>query len=47
MMICVNISDITIATVKGIDYRCAIHEISKYEAIQLLENSILDNCGHI
>ena len=42
-MLCVNI---TIVTVKGIDYRCAIHEISKSEAIQLLENSIFDDCGN-
>ena len=47
MMLNVNICDITIVTVKDIDYRCAIHEISKYESIQLLENSILDDCGHI
>ena len=42
-MLCVNI---TIVTVKGIDYRCVIHEISKSEAIQLLENSIFDDCGN-
>ena len=28
-------------TVKNVDYRCIIHNISKYEAINLLSNSIL------
>ena len=36
-MQCVNISDTTIITVKGVDFRCIIHDISKSEAIRLLE----------
>ena len=32
-MLCLNISDIAIITVKGVDYRCIIHDISKSEAI--------------
>ena len=36
-MFCLNISDITIITVKNVDYRCIIHNISKYEAINLLQ----------
>ena len=38
-MLSVNISDIAIITIKGIDYCCIIHGISKSEAINLLENS--------
>ena len=40
-----NISDIVIITVKGVDYRCIIHGISKSEAINLLENSVLNDRG--
>ena len=40
----VNISDIAIITVKNVDYRCIIHNISKSETINLLENSVLENC---
>ena len=36
-----NTSDIAIITVKGVDYCCIIHEISKPEAIHLLKNSLL------
>ena len=28
-MLCVNIGDVTIITVKNVDYRCIIHNISK------------------
>ena len=38
-MLCLHFSDIAIITVKGVDYRCIIHDISKSEAIHLLENS--------
>ena len=34
-----SISNISIITVKNIDYRCIIHNISKSEAINLLKNS--------
>ena len=33
----VNISDITIMTIKNVDYCCIIHNISKSEAINLLK----------
>ena len=36
--------DIDIITIKNFDYRCIIHNISKYEAINLLENAVLDKC---
>ena len=44
---CLNISDITIITVKNVDYRCIIHNISKSEAINLLESAVLENRGYI
>ena len=40
-ILCLNISDIAIATVKNVDYRCIIHNISKSEAINLLKTSVL------
>ena len=43
----VSISDIAIITVKVVDYRCIIHNISKSEAINLLKNSVLENRGYI
>ena len=43
----VNISNIAIITVKNVDYRCIIHKISKFEAIILLESSVLEDCGYI
>ena len=45
-MLCFNTSDITIITVKGIDYRCIIHDISKSDAIHFLENPVLDDPGY-
>ena len=47
VMLCLNISSITIVTVIGIDYCCIIHSISKSEAIHLLENSVLEDRGYI
>ena len=36
-MLCLSISNIVIITIKGVDYCCIIHNISKSEAIHLLE----------
>ena len=44
-MLC--LSDITIVTVKGIDYRCVIHYSSKFNANHLLEKSLLDDHEYI
>ena len=46
-MLSVNKSDIAIITIKNFDYLCIILNISKSEAINLLENSVLENCGYI
>ena len=46
-MFSVNISHVTIITLKSIDYHRIIHDVSKSEAIYLLENYVLDDRGHI
>ena len=46
-MLSVNISDIVIITIKNVEYRCIIHNISKSEAINLLESSVLEDRGYI
>ena len=46
-MLCLSISDITIITVKNVDYHCIIYNISKSEAINLLESTVLENRGYI
>ena len=47
-MLSVNISDIAIITAKNVDYCCIVHNISKSEAINLLENFVLgSNRGYI
>ena len=43
----VSISDIGIITVTNGDYCCIIHNVSKSEAINLLENSVLEDRGYI
>ena len=46
MILYLNICNIAIITVKGVDYCCSIHDISKSEAIHLLENSVFeDRCN--
>ena len=46
-MLCLNISDVSIITVKNVDYRCIIHNIGKSEAINLIESDVLENRGYI
>ena len=46
-MLSVNISSIPIITVKNVDYRYITHNIRKSEAINLLKNSVLEDCGYI
>ena len=45
-IITIKNADNTIITIKN-DYHCIINNISKSEAINLLENFALENCGHI
>ena len=44
-MLCLSISDIAIITIKNIDYCDIIHNISKFEAINLLESAVLEVVG--
>ena len=46
-MMCLNISDIAVITVKNVDYRCIMYNINKSEAIHLLENSVLKDREHL
>ena len=46
-MSCVNISDIAIVIVTGVDYRCIIHDINNSEVIHLLENFVLGDRGYL
>ena len=46
-MLCLNISDIAVITVKNVDYRCIMYNINKSEAIHLLENSIIKDPGYL
>ena len=44
-MIVQKIDDFVILRVKGVDYRCCVFNMSKKDAISLLNNSVLDNKG--
>ena len=46
-ILCLNIANIAIITVKDIDYRYIIHSISKSEAINFSKNLVLDDRGYI
>ena len=41
------LSGIAIIAIKNVDYCCIIHNISKSEAINLLKNYVLEDCGYI
>ena len=47
LMLSLNIRDVVITAVKNVDYGFIIHDISKSEAINLLENSALEDRGYI
>ena len=44
-MIVQNLDDFVILTVKSVDYGCCVVNMSKKNAISLLNNSVLDNKG--
>ena len=44
-MIVQNLDDFVILEVKGVDYRYYVVNMSKKEAVSLLNNSVLDNKG--
>ena len=47
LIMCTNISDIALVTVKGVDYHCNIFDIRKSDTINLLENSVLDDIRYL
>ena len=46
-MQCVNVTDIAIATIIGVDYRCVTHDITKSATIHLIKKIALDDRGYI
>ena len=44
-MVVYDLNDLMILNIKGIDYRCYVFNMSKNDAITLLNNSVLDNKG--
>ena len=44
-MIVYDLSDFMILNIKGVHYRCYIFNMSKNDAITLLNNSVLNNKG--
>ena len=44
-MIVETLYGFVILRVKGVDYRCCVVNMSKRDAISLLNNSVLDNKG--
>ena len=44
-MVVQNLDDFVILNIKGVDYRCCIFNMSKKDAIGLLNNSVLGNKG--
>ena len=44
-MMIYDLNDFIILNIKGIDYRCYVFNMSKNNAINLLNNSALDNKG--
>ena len=46
-MLGVNLNDVAVITAKVVYYRCIIYNISKSDAIHLLENFMLDDRAYI
>ena len=44
-MVVHDLNDFMILNIKGVDYRCYVFNMSKNDAIKLLNNSWLDNKG--
>ena len=45
LMVIQNLDDSVILRVKSVDYRCCVINMSKKDAVSLLNNSVLDNKG--
>ena len=44
-MVVYDLKNFMILNIKGVDYRCYVFNMSKNEAVNLLNNSWLDNKG--
>ena len=44
-MMAYDLNDFLILNIKGVDYRCFVSNMSKNDAIKLLNNFLLDNNG--
>ena len=44
-MVIYDLNDFMILNIKGVDYRCYVFNMSKNNAVKLLNNSVLDNEG--
>ena len=44
-MVVQDLKDLIILKIKGVDYRCYIFNMSKNDAITLINDSLLDNKG--
>ena len=44
-MVVYDLNDFMVLNIKGVDYRCYVFNVSKNNAIKLLDNSVLDNKG--
>ena len=44
-MVVYDLNDFMILNIKGVDYRCYVFNMSKSDAINLLNSSVLDNKG--
>ena len=44
-MVAYDLKDFMILNIKSVDYRCYIFNMSKNDAINFLNNSVLDNKG--
>ena len=46
-MVVYDLKDLMILNIKGVDYRCYIFNMSKNDAINLINISVLDNKGEL
>ena len=46
-MVVYDLKDFMILNIKGVDYRCYVFNMNKNDAINLLNNSVLDNKVHL
>ena len=44
-MVVYDLKNFMILNIKGVDYRCYVFSMSRSDAINLLNNSVLDNKG--